>query len=416
MRLRLPSACVAFAVLGFTLGRRPPFRFERSPADSRVSPGGASATNSSTQAPGAVQTMEGFSRKSPDRESPRVAQTLGEMWKRAQTGSENAADFRLRVMSELNRLSADELVGILQGELREGSFLRTERFDFRYAAERLCEVAPEKAAALWAAEDAVRSGLSDALIQPWAARDPVAMANWILTQPAEIQRAGRGALRSVAESDPEKFLTFAHQVGSLPGAGEMASAAMKSFLGRGSAAEDTGKALDYAAKLPAGSLRDAALAELAKSAKVEIPAHPEILRALGALSEGDAYRLGAQLVQKLETLPGGPVRDAALRASFANEAAADAAAAAKKLELLSPNSPDYPGAVRGFVERLAANDPAAAAAWAVSIPASASKHRTAALERVAAAYFKSNPGEARAWVERAPLSEEEYERLMGRKR
>ena len=103
-------------------------------------------------------------------------------------------------------------------------------------------------------------------------------------------------------------------------------------------------------------------------------------------------------------------------ADLREQARTDPAAAAQRLEALPPNSSDYAAAVRGFVDSTSAKDPASAAEWALSIPPSSSSHRSGALERVATEYFRTNPDGAREWVEKAPLTIEEYRRLTGRTR
>ena len=93
----------------------------------------------------------------------------------------------------------------------------------------------------------------------------------------------------------------------------------------------------------------------------------------------------------------------------------DPAGAAKRLDALS-GTPDYAAAVRGFVEQTARKDPGAAAEWALTIPASSPLQRISALERVASAWFKAAPDDARAWVDKAALSDTEYFQLTGRSR
>jgi hypothetical protein len=68
------------------------------------------------------------------------------------------------------------------------------------------------------------------------------------------------------------------------------------------------------------------------------------------------------------------------------------------------------------VDATASKDPAAAAEWALKIDPSAPAQRAAALERVAREMFLKNPDDARAWAEKAPLSDAEYAQLTGRQR
>ena len=324
------------------------------------------------------------------------------------------ADRRLQLMEAINSLKTKQLEQMLERELRSDLFLRSERFDFQYAASRLGEVAPERAAELWASHSEARS-FSRSLLAPWAKKDPVAFTNWTLTQSPEIQRAARGALTQAASSDPASLAFVAHQLASSPNGTETARAAMRSL-----AAKEPGSAqkqLEYASGLPEGPMRNAALAELAQaSPNLDLKAHPEVLQALASLSERDAYKLGSNLAHKVDDLPPGPVREAALQAALREQARTEPAAAAKRLEALPPSSPDYAAAVRGFVDSASAKDPASAAEWALSIPPAASSHRSGALERVAKEYFRTNPDGASEWVEKAPLTNAEYRRLTGRTR
>lgn len=410
MRVPLLIPCVALGVFGFALGKILPSLFpEAESAPTHAAKAAPSMRATETAAALSAGTEAGPS-------DPEPAPSLNTLWQTARKDSASPADFRFQIMNALNRLSADQLVNLLQTEFQKTSFLHGERFDMQYAARRLSEMAPEKAASLWASHDAARAGNLNALILPWASKDPAALTNWVLTQPPEKQQAARGALSLAASSDPERFCGFAHQLTGVPGAGDVAASAMAAFLSKNNPEKDSAKALDFAGKLPEGLLRTRALAELAKSPEIDPQAHPEISRALAALPETETYQVGATLAKKADTLPPGPVRESAQRVSFREKAFANPAEAAKKLEQLSAESPDYPAAARGFVEGVARKDPASAAAWAVSIPASAPGQRAGALERAAAEYFKSNPQEARAWVEKAPLSDEEYRRLTGRPR
>jgi hypothetical protein len=317
-------------------------------------------------------------------------------------------------MEAINSLKTKQLEQMLERELRSDLFLRSERFDFQYAASRLGEVAPERAAELWASHSEARS-FSRSLLAPWAKKDPVAFTNWTLTQSPEIQRAARGSLTQAASSDPASLAFVAHQLASSPNGTETARAAMRSLAAKESGSAQ--KQLEYASGLPEGAMRNAALSELAQaSPNLDLKAHPEVLQALASLPERDAYKLGSNLAKKVDALPPSPVREAAMQAALREQARTDPAAAAKRLEALPPNSSDYAAAVRGFVDSTSAKDPASAAEWALSIPPAASSHRSGALERVATEYFRANPDGAREWVEKAPLTNEEYRRLTGRTR
>ncbi len=174
-------------------------------------------------------------------------------------------------------------------------------------------------------------------------------------------------------------------------------------------------ALAYANALPEGPLRNRALATLARWPGLKIEQYPAILAAVGELDAVTALEWGRNLAGVAEKLPPGLARDTAFAKATEREVKSDPAAAAARLESMA-GSPDYAAAVLGFVRGSASKDPAAAAEWALSIGTESDRQRQVALETVAAAWFKANPGEARAWVEQAPLSGPEYFQLTGRPR
>lgn len=347
-------------------------------------------------------------------DAPTESESLTALNARIRRANASPADYRLQIMAAINALDSSHLEQMIVREIESDLFLRSQKFDFQYALSRLAELSPKKAAALWTAREDARMYCSE-LIAPWARKDPVAFANWTLAQSPEIQRAARETLKEAVTSDPALFVSFAHQLSASPNGPETARAAMLAVVAThpGSAQ----KQLEYASRLPEGAMRNAALGELAyASPGFDLHAHPEVLEALANLPIREAYELGRKLGKNADLLPSGPVREAAMAAALSAQAHADPAAAAKRLKSLDPNSPDYAPAVRGFVDSTSEKDPTAAAEWALTIPAAFASHRAAALERVAANFFRANPEGARHWVEGAPLSDDEYRRLTGRTR
>ena len=403
MRAPVVLLCASLGVAGFFIGSR--------------WPSSSAPARSLQPAPQDVESPQNLTRPGPDSAPSGLAieaDSFADLDSLLGKADAAPADRRLQLMEAINSLKAKQLEQMLEKELRSDLFLRSDRFDFQYAASRLGEIAPERAAELWASHSEARS-FSRSLLAPWAKKDPVAFANWTLTQTPEIQRAARGSLTQAVSADPASFAFVAHQLASSPNGTETARAAMRSLAAKEPGAAQ--KQLEYAAGLPEGPMRNAALAELAQaSPNLDLNAHPEVLQALASLSERDAYRLGSNLANKVDALPPGPVREAALQAALREQARTDPATAAKRLEALPPSSPDYAAAVRGFVDSTSAEDPASAAEWALSIPPTAPSHRSGALERVAAEFVRTNPDGAREWVEKAPLSNEEYRRLTGRTR
>jgi hypothetical protein len=183
---------------------------------------------------------------------------------------------------------------------------------------------------------------------------------------------------------------------------------------------DLAAAREFAARLPEGGMRTAALAQLVKWPGIDITAYPEVLNAIGALSREDGRRLGRDMADKAEVLPESPARESAFVSALRGQAEKDPTQAVKRLEALNGTA-DYPAAVRGFVDATARKDPAAAVQWALAIPSeggggAVQVQRSAALERAAGEWFKQNPEAARQWVETAPLTPQEYFQLTGRQR
>ena len=409
MRARLLLLCTALGAFGFFIGSKPTDLPQSHFPPSTTALKTEALPSEETDRPASAPTSEpqsGLTAPPTDTESFKQLDLF------LKQGTTSPADHRLRLMSAINALSPKQLERMLDQELKSDLFLRSDRFDFQYAAARFGEIAPQKAAELWASRGEARSFSTD-LIAPWAKRDPVAFTNWTLTQPPEIQRAAREKLTQVASQDPALFASIAHQLASSPNASETARAAINALVGKEPSPENQ---IAYAQRLPEGAMRNAALSELATKTTFDIKSRPEVLQALANLPERDAHKIASHLAQKVDSLPPSPVREAAMQAALREQARTDPASAAKRLESLPANSADYAAAVRGFIDSTSAKDPASAAEWALSIPMSSATHRTGALERVATEYFRTNPDGAREWVEKAPLTDDEYRRLTGRTR
>ena len=323
------------------------------------------------------------------------------------------AQSRLALMEAIGKLKPDELEAMLATEASNSDFYRSQRFDFQFAARRLSEIAPEKAAALWLKTESAHPG-SDILLLPWAKKDPQAFASWSLGLSTDAQRALSGTMAQIVADDPQRLLGIAAQLSGSPAGVSSARGAIAGMIAKASKGADPADAIAYAQALPDGPMRTAALAELARWPSLDPGAHPEIAAALSELSPSQARRYLPQVTAVADKLPQGTLRDSAYAAQLAGAAKKDPQAAAQKVESLA-GSADYPAAVRGFVEATAAKDPAAAIEWALTIPKTGTQ-RSAALEKAAAAYFRTKPADARKWVETAPLSSEEYLMLTGRTR
>jgi hypothetical protein len=325
--------------------------------------------------------------------------------------SDSAAERRLLVMEHINAATAEDLAESMAKEISGADFYRTTRFDFQFAAKRLAEIAPEKAAALWLKVRATHLG-TDVLLAPWARRDPQGFASWNATLPPDAQKAVGQTMLKLAAEQPEQFLEMAPQLAKSPAGILGARGAVSGLIAKAQKGESPAAGLAFAQSLPEGPARSAALVELARWPGLDLAANPEIGAALARLSPSEARRFAQQL--NPEALPPSPARESAYAGQIARAAQKDPQAAAKKVDALS-TSPDYPAAVRGFVEATAAKDPAAAVDWALSITV-AGPQRAAALEKAATEYYRLKPADARKWVEIAPLTVEEYQMLTGRSR
>ncbi|MEK0445964.1 MAG: hypothetical protein RLZZ399_1285 [Verrucomicrobiota bacterium] len=340
---------------------------------------------------------------------------VGELWHEITQRAKSPAEARLRLMEAIQAMDAVELSALLESEVGAFEYFRAKRFEFQYAVARLSEIAPVRAAELWARSPALRA-YADVFLAGWVARDPGAFAAWILAQPGETQTAASGVVAAMAKQSPEQFLSVASQMANSAMAVSGARSAIRGFLSKDPNAGDLPALMQYAGTLPEGPLRAAALCEIAKAPGVDLSQQPEVARALVALKPEEAREVGDQLWKSAASIPPSPVRDAAFVRAFQEHAKEDVAAAAKQLESMRNSSPDYPAAVRGFVTAAAPKDPSGAIEWALSIDPSATLQRASALEKAAAAFFKQKPEEARAWVETAPLSPAEYFQLTGRTR
>jgi hypothetical protein len=323
----------------------------------------------------------------------------------------SAADARLTTMELIHGLGAAELSEAMAKELAEGDFYRTTRFDFQFAAKRLAEIAPETAAALWLKARATHLS-TDVLLAPWAKRDPQAFAAWSATLPPDAQKAVGQTMFKLGTEEPEQFLEMAPRLANSPAGALGARGAISGLVAKAAKGDSPAAALAFAQALPAGPARSAAFAELARWPGLDLGGHPEIREALAQLSPSDARRYAQQL--NPESLPPSAIRESAYASQLARAAQKDPQAAAKRVDALS-NSPDYPAAVRGFVEATAAKDPAAAVEWALSIQ-TPGPQRSAALEKAVTEYSRLKPADAQKWVEKAPLTAEEYQMLTGRTR
>jgi hypothetical protein len=419
-RLLVPLCTVA-AALGFGVVRLwiPPAEPSKglpAPPPSKNSETATASPQNSTTA--AAATPSPASGPTPGETTPAPAspKSILEITRHLADQGLSPAEARLRFMETIASLKAEELAGLLLREAANSDFFRLSRFEFQFIAERLSEIAPQRAAELWLSNASLRFQ-TGALLQPWASRDPNAFLAWSLSLPPDSQQATGSVLGRIAKTAPEQFTSLAPQIAASPAAIPAARASIQALAEQGNDSSRQDPALSLARSLPEGPMRNTALAELAKWPGID-PATPEIAAAIASLPRTEAQRLGRDLGSKAEQLPEGPARQSAYAASLRQLTAKNPQAAVEKLNALS-GQPDYASAVQGFVEETARKDPKSALQWTLSIPSqnpADASQRLRALERTARAWMQVNPEEARAWVENAPLSNQEFFTLTGRNR
>jgi hypothetical protein len=331
-----------------------------------------------------------------------------------------AADLRLALMESLNRLTGEELSRLLEDDLNE---FDTPSWEWTYAARRLSELEPQRAAEL-----CLKTGnfepmlvLRDAaLLDGWAERNTQAFLSWALALPKELQTAPSYAMARWISVRPEEFAVQAPRMVHSPIGRLAAYSAIHGLLGEKIPAEKElqgrllSTAFDFVQSLPVGPLQSAALAALASQKGIDWMAHSERLKAFQLLIE-DAPIAGMGLKDVADALPPGPVREHAQRARFAETGKASLEQAAQNLKLLIGTA-DYAPATRGFVDTLALANPKDAVQWALTIRPQDGVYRAAALEKAVREFYEQQPEEALEWLKTAPLSPADYFQLTGRDR
>lgn len=410
----LTLLCVASAALGFAISRQ----WQATPStqntssDSQNAAALSSASSNHSQTPLARLSVSAEKDGSTPKDSHPIS--LLEITELVRKESVPPSTAKLHLMEALSKLDAAELESLLSEEAKNPDFFRRMRFEFQFAAKRLSEIAPLRAAQLWLSNTSLRFQ-SDALLAPWAESDPQAFVTWSISLPPDAQRATANALGTIAKTAPEKFSVIAPLIANSPAAPSAARAAIDTFIAKAGPEKDPSTAIAFAKGLPEGTLRDNALAQLAKWPGLDLHAHPEIANAVNTLPKDEASRLGRDLAKSADALPAGTARDSAFASNFRDQAQKDPSAAAKSIESLAGTA-DYPAAVRGFIDATATKDPKAAIDWALAIDPATSQQRIISLERAAKALFKQNPDEARTWVESAPITDAEFFILTGRQR
>lgn len=336
----------------------------------------------------------------------------------AAAAAQTPAESRVVILGTLTLLSAKQLETLVLKHLEQPEFERLIRYDFQAAMRRLGEMQPRRAAEIWLSSMpkavALRRHLA-ALIEPWMQKSPVDFVAWHCAQSEEAQRSMSGVIAQLALTQPDQFAELAESLSQSPAGVIAARRAMQGFRSKAGSKPEVGAALAFAARLPEGKLRSAALVALVEEwPEVDVSSVPELQAALASLPYAAREAKAAQFISKLENLEPGPLRQATAAAAIEAEAHKDSSSALKKLKTLV-GSPDYPAAVRGFVEAVAERDPSLALDVTLTLP-KGDEQRAIALDEAAVHLYRKKPDQARKWVEQASLSDEEYFHLTGRKR
>ena len=210
----LSALCLVCAVSGFqlvdalTTRRTGPAASSVSVVNDKLSP---APTLTHSPLPNGNPSTPLPSQNLPARKNPQSLLELANACEKA--GS--PAQSRLALMEAISKLKPEELEGMLAVEAGNNDFFRSGRFDFQFAAKRLSEIAPEKAAALWLKTQAAHPG-SDILLTSWAKKDPQAFASWSLGLPTDAQRALSGTMAQLVTEDPQRLLGIAAQLAGSP--------------------------------------------------------------------------------------------------------------------------------------------------------------------------------------------------------
>ncbi len=346
--------------------------------------------------------------------------------------AENAAspgDAKDAFLRAIHKLQAPELEELLLRELPERPIFWAESPEMQLAIQRLAQLDPERAAALWAGMKLATFNpvkMAELFLRPWMKRDPDAFFRWFGGLPALAQKRSSGFLEKIASEQPELLLTHAESLRGLPNLKTAVADAVQKIT---PVENDTGagwkNVLERVRTLPgSGGVRDAALVQLVSQAAsrnvADFPYGDPDIRVVLASMEGWPREIPDAL---LAHLPEGPLRSQKVRSMLRDVECKSGDESGEQALSRFQNTADYPAALLGFVEanapRATASQAASLAARAVALPAeteSGANLRLHALEVAAGALFKADPEAARAWVQEAPLSEREYFHLTGRSR
>ncbi|MEK0447008.1 MAG: hypothetical protein RLZZ399_2329 [Verrucomicrobiota bacterium] len=318
-------------------------------------------------------------------------------------GAPESPQARLALLESIAHMDAAGLLEVLALELPSQEALNPEEAwaaslgeesnlrnrSIRFAAQRLAEVAPEKAADFWTNH---RKFSVDKILSPWAKRDPESFARWWSQQSPEVQEPANLAIHAMLFRSPEMWHRVASLLPPTSELGKVAYGALFSPTFSEMMAPDlqfeTDRAVEFVFSLPEKTpLREGAMSSLvadlvrwstAEEAKTQIQKHPELRNVLDQMLDSSKPPFPWFSLEKFGDLLG-------------------------------------PSAIGLKAESLAKTNPVAALDLALKAPPD-SPGRIRALESAAAALFQADPNKARHWVTHAPLTGEEYRLLTGQPR
>lgn len=251
----------------------------------------------------------------------------------------------------------------------------------------------------------------------WASADPAAALAWFasLEKQSDTNHANQDHLkmalvRGLANTDPAEAMRF---IQGMAASGDKQTDQMMNILtGKMLQSKGAVESATWAASLPAGTLRSAALAQVARDYARSDPQGAASWagqygneagggRILGEVSNEWARRDGPAAVGWLQSLSDGPAKSGAYFQAFDGWAAKDPMSASKYLVTMPPSA-SRDQAIGGLVNRYRWEDPVSAVAWAGDIQDTATRENS--MVTAGQAYYKRDPAGATNWLASSGLS------------
>ena len=251
----------------------------------------------------------------------------------------------------------------------------------------------------------------------WASADPAAAQAWFasLEKQSDTNHANQDHLKmalvqGLAATDPAEALRF---IQGMAASGDKQTDQMMNLLtSKMLQSKGAAESAAWAASLPSGSLRNTAMAQVARDYARSDPQGAASWagqygnevgggRILGEVSNEWALRDGPAAVGWLQSLSDGPAKNGAYFQAFDGWAAKDPMSASQYLVTMPP-SPSRDQAIGGLVNRYRWEDPVSAVAWAGDIQDPATRENS--MVTAGQAYYKRDPAGATNWLASSGLS------------